>query len=169
MDSTLVFKKLIPVGSQYTTVETPDVRFVYQPFDELYVVLITNKDPTSTSELLDHLTESIFYCNLLLLGSSCRTCFHFVARRSLDHLFDSVMPEPAVPSRSFELLCAFDEVVSLGYKGEREGLQQIRKRRPEGESHEERRFRILSASEFSLRRGFPSISVPAARDKPACR
>jgi hypothetical protein len=31
------------VGSQHTTVETPDVRFVYQPFDELYVMLITNK------------------------------------------------------------------------------------------------------------------------------
>lgn len=37
------FPKLIPVGSQHTTVETAEVRFVYQPFDELYVMLITNK------------------------------------------------------------------------------------------------------------------------------
>ena len=37
------FPKLIPVNSQHTTVETADVRFVYQPFEELYVLLITNK------------------------------------------------------------------------------------------------------------------------------
>lgn len=37
------FPKLIPANSQHTTVETADVRFVYQPFEELYVLLITNK------------------------------------------------------------------------------------------------------------------------------
>ena len=37
------FPKLIPANSQHTTGETADVRFVYQPFEELYVLLITNK------------------------------------------------------------------------------------------------------------------------------
>jgi hypothetical protein len=44
VDSLLAsFPKLIPINSQHTTVETADVRFVYQPFEELYVLLITNK------------------------------------------------------------------------------------------------------------------------------
>lgn len=37
------FPKLIPEGSQHTTVENADVRFVYQAFEEAYVLLITNK------------------------------------------------------------------------------------------------------------------------------
>jgi hypothetical protein len=44
IDSLLTaFPKLIPSGSQHTTVETSDVRYVYQPFDESYVVVVTNK------------------------------------------------------------------------------------------------------------------------------
>jgi hypothetical protein len=46
------------------------------------------------------------------------------------------MSEPAILANSFELLCAFDEVVSLGYK-ENVSLQQIRNVL-EGESHEEK-------------------------------
>lgn len=48
------FPKLIPAGSQHTTVENADVRFVYQPFEELYVLLITNKGSNilQVSELL---------------------------------------------------------------------------------------------------------------------
>lgn len=37
------FPKLIPAGSQHTTIETDDVRFVYQPLEDLYVLVITNK------------------------------------------------------------------------------------------------------------------------------
>ena len=52
------------------------------------------------------------------------------------------MSEPAVLANSFELLCAFDEVVSLGYK-ENASLQQIRNVL-EGESHEEKIQEIIA-------------------------
>ena len=50
------FPKLIPVNSQHTTVETADVRFVYQPFEELYVLLITNKASNILQVRRGHLT-----------------------------------------------------------------------------------------------------------------
>lgn len=37
------FPKLTSAGQQHTTVETEHVRFVYQPLDELFMVLITNR------------------------------------------------------------------------------------------------------------------------------
>lgn len=37
------FPKLIPAGSQHTTIETNDVRFLWQPMEDLYVLIITNK------------------------------------------------------------------------------------------------------------------------------
>jgi hypothetical protein len=68
------------------------------------------------------------------------------------------MSEPAVLANSFELLCAFDEVVSLGYK-ENASLQQIRNVL-EGESHEEKIQDIIArvSSPYAVKHIHLSVS-----------
>ncbi|ODN75305.1 hypothetical protein L202_06487 [Cryptococcus amylolentus CBS 6039] len=120
IDSLLAsFPKLIPANSQHTTVETNDVRFVYQPFEELYVLLITNKG--------SNILQDIGTLSLIVRLISSLT---------------PAMTEPAILHHSFDLLCAFDEVVSLGYK-ENVSLLQVRNVL-EGESHEEKIQEIIA-------------------------
>ena len=112
------FPKLISAGSQHTTIETDTVRYVYQPLEDLYMILITNK---SSNILQDIDTLHLF---ARTVSDMCR---------SLD--------ERDVLRNSFELLGAFDEIVSLGYR-ENVGLQQI-KTFLEMESHEEKIQEII--------------------------
>ncbi|KAF0434661.1 coatomer subunit delta [Gigaspora margarita] len=113
------FPKLTSAGQQHTTIETEHVRYVYQPLDELYMVLITNRQ----SNILQDIDT-----------------LHLFARVVSDicHSTD----EREILRNSFELLSAFDEIVSLGYR-ENVNLAQV-KSITEMESHEEKIQEIIA-------------------------
>ncbi|EME47624.1 hypothetical protein DOTSEDRAFT_69542 [Dothistroma septosporum NZE10] len=113
------FPKLADSASQHTTVEQDNVRFVYQPLDELYMVLITNRQ----SNILQDISTLHLFAQVV--SSICK---------SLD--------EREISRCAFELLSAFDEVVTLGYR-ENLTLSQI-KTFLDMESHEERIQEIIA-------------------------
>lgn len=127
------FPKLADSGTQHTTVEQDNVRFVYQPLDELYIVLITNRQ----SNILQDIDSLHLFAQVTT--SICK---------SLD--------EREILRNAFELLSAFDELVTMGYR-ENLTLAQI-KGFLEMESHEERiqeiieRNKELEASEERKRK-----------------
>ncbi|KAI9178765.1 coatomer subunit delta [Blastocladiella emersonii ATCC 22665] len=96
------FPKLVSAGTQHTTVDTDDVRFVYQPLDDLYLVLTTSK----MSNILQDISS-----------------LHLFARVVAEYC--KVLTEREVVDNAFDLLAAFDEIVSLGYR-ENVNLAQIR-------------------------------------------
>lgn len=89
------FPKLVGSGKQHTFVETENVRYVYQPLEGMYLLLITNKQ----SNILEDLET------LRLLSK--------VVPEYLEEVDEAGIAECA-----FELLFAFDEVISLGHKEE---------------------------------------------------
>lgn len=113
------FPKLADSGTQHTTVEQDNVRFVYQPLDELYMVLITNKQSNILQDI-----DSLHLFAQVVTG----------ACRSLD--------EREILRNAYELLSAFDELVTLGYR-ENLNITQI-KTFLEMESHEERVQEIIA-------------------------
>ncbi|KAI9373114.1 hypothetical protein BJX61DRAFT_403894 [Aspergillus egyptiacus] len=127
------FPKLADSGTQHTIVEQDNVRFVYQPLDELYMVLITNRQ----SNILQDIDSLHLFAQVTT--SICK---------SLD--------EREILRNAFELLSAYDELVTLGYR-ENLSLSQI-KTFLEMESHEERiqeiieRNKELEASEERKRK-----------------
>ena len=67
------FPKLVGTGKQHTYVETENVRYVYQPIEGLYLLLITNKqsnilEDLDTLRLLSKLV-SYFHIDFLFLWS----------------------------------------------------------------------------------------------------
>lgn len=113
------FPKLADSSTQHTTVEQDNVRYVYQPLDELYMVLITNRQ----SNILQDIDSLHLFAQVVT--SVCK---------SLD--------EREILRNAYELLSAFDELVTLGYR-ENLSLAQI-KTFLEMESHEERIQEIIS-------------------------
>ncbi|KAI1261912.1 anaphase-promoting complex, cyclosome, subunit 4-domain-containing protein [Xylariaceae sp. FL1019] len=113
------FPKLADSGTQHTTVEQDNVRFVYQPLDELYMVLITNKQ----SNILQDIDSLHLFAQVV--SSICR---------GLDR--------SEIENNACELFSAFDEIVTLGYR-ENLTLSQI-KTFLEMESHEERIQEIIA-------------------------
>lgn len=131
-------------GSQNTTVEDEAVRYVYQPLEELYVVLLTNKQSNILQDIDTlHLFVSVV-SNMV---------------RSVD--------EKEVFDNAFEILSAFDEIINLGYKekltllqvqtflemdSHEEKIQEIIERNKELEATEERRRRAKEIQRKELAR-----------------
>lgn len=122
----LSFPKLADSGTQHTTVEQDNVRFVYQPLDELYMVLITNRQ----SNILQDIDSLHLFAQVVT--STCK---------SLD--------EREILKNAYELLSAFDELVTLGYR-ENLTISQI-KTFLEMESHEERIQEIIARVSITSR------------------
>lgn len=88
-------------NTQHTTVEDEHVRYVYQPLDELYILLITNRQ----SNILQDIDT------LKLFAETVTSLLR-------------VINEHEIFDHAFEILSAFDEIVTLGYK-ENLSLSQI--------------------------------------------
>jgi len=119
------FPKLIPTNTQHTSVETAEVRYVYQPLEELYILLITNK----ASNILQDIET-----------------LHLIARVVSDMCRNA--EEREILKNAFDLLGAFDEIVSLGYR-EQVSLAQVRSVL-EMESHEEKIQEIIARVSLSI-------------------
>ncbi|CAO2815311.1 unnamed protein product [Amaranthus hypochondriacus] len=118
------FPKLIGTGKQHTYVETENVRYVYQPIESLYLLVVTNKqsnilEDLETLRMLSKLVPEYAY--------------------SLD--------EEGVCKAAFELIFSFDEVISLGHK-ESVTVAQV-KQYCEMESHEEKLYKLVQASKIN--------------------
>jgi len=109
-------------SKQHTFVETESVRYVYQPMEKLYMLLITTK----TSNILEDLETLRLFARVI--PEYCRT-----------------MDEAEILENAFNLLFAFDEVVALGYR-ESVNLAQIRTF-VEMDSHEEKVYQAVRATQ----------------------
>ncbi|KAH3701457.1 hypothetical protein DPMN_076445 [Dreissena polymorpha] len=109
------FPKLMNTGKQHTFVETESVRYVYQPLEKLYMLLITTK----ASNILEDLETLRLFARVI--PEYCKN-----------------LEESEIVDQAFPLIFAFDEVVALGYR-ENVNLAQIRTF-TEMDSHEEKVF-----------------------------
>ncbi|KAL1517983.1 hypothetical protein ABEB36_001674 [Hypothenemus hampei] len=112
------FPKLIPTGTQHTFVETDSVRYVYQPLERLYTLLITTK----ASNILEDLETLRLFARVI--PEYCKS-----------------LEENVIVENAFNLIFAFDEIVALGYR-ESVNLSQIRTF-VEMDSHEERVYQAV--------------------------
>ncbi|KAI8897697.1 hypothetical protein BC833DRAFT_592784 [Globomyces pollinis-pini] len=96
------FPKLIGANDQHTFVETDSVRYVYQPLDDLFIILITNKN----SNILQDIDTLHLFSRIV--SEYCRSA-----------------DEKEITKQRFELLMVFDEVISLGFR-ENVNLGQIK-------------------------------------------
>ncbi|CCJ30295.1 unnamed protein product [Pneumocystis jirovecii] len=135
------FSQLTSTEAHHTTIETDYIRYVYQPLEELYMILITN---LHSNILHDINTLHLFTQTVVNI---CRS-------------YD----EQEILRNAFELLNAFDEITSFGYQenlsfaqiksflemdSHEEKIQEIIAKNKELEAGEERKRRV---KQFELQR-----------------
>ncbi|PIA13780.1 clathrin adaptor, mu subunit [Coemansia reversa NRRL 1564] len=113
------FPKLMVPGQQHTTIETETVRYVYQPIGEdMYAVLITSRQNNIVQDM---------------------DTLHLVARAVSD--ICDVGDQQDVVLHAFDIVLAFDEIISQGYR-DNVDLAKLRTIM-EMESHEEKIQEII--------------------------
>ena len=121
------FPKLVGNGKQHTYVETENVRYVYQPLEcgTMYLLLVTTKG----SNILEDLDV------LRLLA------------KTLPEYTQGQVDEEGVAYAAFDLIFAFDEIISLGHK-ENVTMAQV-KTFTEMNSHEEKLHKMMIQSKIN--------------------
>lgn len=128
------FVKLVDKSLQHTFVENDSVRYVFQPLDEVYLVLLTTK----TSNIVEDL-ETLR-----------------LAQKVVQLYCTFGVDEASVFKNSFELVWAFDDVISMGYR-ESVSLPQVQEyaamESTEERIHKERlKVQMQEAKEIAKRR-----------------
>lgn len=134
------FQSLVAsISSDHTFVEDGHVRFVYKPFDNYYIILITNKQSNIVQDL------------------SSLNLFAQTVSSYLGGSYD----ESELYSNAFEIISAFDEILTMGYRenltvnqvetylsmeSHEERIQEIIERNKEIEATEERKRRAKEIS-----------------------
>lgn len=101
----MAFPKLINTNQQHTYVETNNVRYIYQPVETLYVLLITTKN--------SNIVEDLDTLRLL-----CRVLSEYAPKYG-------IVDEDSIVKSTFDIVYAFDEVIDWGGLRENVNLQQI--------------------------------------------
>ncbi len=137
------FPKLLGSGEekQHTFIETDTVRYVYQPIENLFLLLITNKASNIVEDL-----ETL-------------------------RLLSKIVPEVAggvteerVGDKCFELVFAFDEVLTTGGYRESVSLQQI-KTNMEMDSHEEKLALMIKQSKMDSAKDQAARQAKAIKER----
>eukprot|EP00603_Paraphysomonas_imperforata_P000799 CAMPEP_0114422556 /NCGR_PEP_ID=MMETSP0103-20121206/5672_1 /TAXON_ID=37642 ORGANISM="Paraphysomonas imperforata, Strain PA2" /NCGR_SAMPLE_ID=MMETSP0103 /ASSEMBLY_ACC=CAM_ASM_000201 /LENGTH=521 /DNA_ID=CAMNT_0001591147 /DNA_START=49 /DNA_END=1614 /DNA_ORIENTATION=+ len=139
------FPKLLGSDSkQHTFVETESVRYVYQPMESLFLLLITNKASNIVEDL-----------DTLRLLSKVVPDIAGTANN---------LSEDKVTDKCFELIFAFDEVITAGGYRENLNLQQIRTNL-EMDSHEEKLHNMIKISKMDHAREQMKDAAKVIREK----
>jgi len=129
---------------QHTYIETESVRYLYQPLDNLYILLITNR----ASNIIEDLETLKLLSKVIpdTIGSA------------------NNLSEEKISDKCFDLIFAFDEVITTGGYKEPITLAQI-KSNLEMESHEEKLHIMIKQSKMESAKDQARDAAKAIRDR----
>lgn len=131
-------------NKQHTFIETESVRYVYQPLDGMYLLIITNR----ASNIVEDLDT------LRLLSKVVPNVTGTAGNLTEDKVID----------KAFDLIFAFDEVITTGGHRENINLQQIRTNM-EMESHEEKLHNMIKMSKMESARDQAAAAAKSIKEK----